>query len=251
MSALLAVGGGPSAYWYLTRSTGAVSLVLLTASVALGVLDVRRYSTAAWPRFVVDGLHRNVSMLAVVFVALHIITSVLDSFAPISITAAIIPFISAYRPFWLGLGAVSFDLLLALIITSLLRARISHATWRATHWLAYACWPIALLHTFGTGSDARSTWLLFLSVACVAVVALAVIARALPDFSAHPRLHGAALAGVAAFALFLVVWLPQGPLAKDWARRAGTPTSLLGHVSPAVHSERPSSSASGSSEEER
>jgi methionine sulfoxide reductase heme-binding subunit len=229
MSALLAVGGGPSAYWYLTRSTGAVALILLTASVALGVADVRRLATTRWPRFVIDGLHRNVSLLAVAFTALHVITSVLDGFAPISLTAAFLPFISPYRPFWLGLGAVSFDLLLALIITSLLRSRISHRTWRVTHWAAYGCWPIALLHGFGTGSDARSAWLLLLSVACILVVALAVISRALPDFRAHPRLNGAVLGAVGGFALFLIIWLPSGPLAKDWAQRAGTPASLLGH----------------------
>jgi predicted ferric reductase len=229
MTSALAVGGGPSAYWYLTRSTGAVALVLLTASLVLGVADVRRYATTRWPRFVIDGLHRNVSLLAVVFVVLHVLTSVLDGFAPISVTAAVIPFIGSYRPIWLGLGALSFDLLLALIITSVLRGRISYRVWRITHWAAYACWPIALIHSFGTGSDARSAWLLLLSVACVLAVALAILSRALPDFRTHPRLNGAALGVAAAFALFLVIWVPSGPLAKDWARRAGTPASLLGH----------------------
>jgi hypothetical protein len=247
MSMTIAVGGAPSAYWYLTRSTGAVALLLLTASVALGIADVRRYSTTAWPRFVVDGLHRSVSLLAVVFVALHVLASVLDGFAPISLTAAIIPFISSYRPFWLGLGAASFDLLLALIVTSVLRSHISHAAWRATHWLAYACWPIALLHSLGTGSDARNTWLLSLSIACVIAVALAVLSRTLPGFGAHPRLRGAALGALGAFSLFLVVWLPGGPLAKNWARRSGTPASLLGHAPSAVHSGRPPSNTSGSS----
>jgi predicted ferric reductase len=250
IASIVAVGGGPSAYWYLTRATGAVALVLLTISVTLGVADVRRYATRDWPRFVIDGLHRNASLLAVVFVALHVITSVLDGFAPISLTAAVIPFISSYRPIWLGLGAVSFDLLLALVITSLMRARISHAAWRRTHWLAYVCWPIALVHTFGTGSDARSAWLLLLSVACTIAVALAVVSRALPGFRAHPRLNGAALGALGAFALFLVVWLPSGPLAKDWARRAGTPSSLLGH-SRSGASVAPSSTANQSSVGER
>ncbi len=186
MSSSLAVGGAPSAYWYLTRSTGAVALILLTGSLALGVADVRRFATTRWPRFVIDGLHRNVSLLAVVFVVLHVLTSVLDGFAPISLTAAVIPFTSSYRPFWLGLGAVSFDLLLALIITSLLRGRIGHRTWRITHWCAYACWPIALVHSFGTGSDARSAWLLLLSIACIAVVSLAILSRALPEFARAP-----------------------------------------------------------------
>src|SRR6202035_4831056 len=152
--------GGPSAYWYLTRSSGAVALLLLTLALVLGVVDVRRWSTETWPRFVVDSLHRNVSLLALAFLALHILPAVLDSFAPISLIDSVIPFTGSYRPFWLGLGALSFDLMLAVILTSLLRRRMGHTTWRATHWLSYASWPIALLHGFGTGSDVKSTWMM-------------------------------------------------------------------------------------------
>ena len=86
------LAAGPSLYWYLTRSTGAVALVLLTAAVVLGVVDVQRWSTPRWPRFVVDALHRNVALMAMVFLCLHIITSVLDSFAPISLIDAVVPF---------------------------------------------------------------------------------------------------------------------------------------------------------------
>src|SRR6476660_7262150 len=116
MSAILAASG-PSLYWYLTRSTGAVALLLLTVAIALGVVDVQRWSTPRWPRFVLDSLHRNVSLLAMVFLVLHIVTSVLDSFAPISLVDAFVPFTGSYRPFWLGLGAVAFDLLLAVTLT--------------------------------------------------------------------------------------------------------------------------------------
>jgi methionine sulfoxide reductase heme-binding subunit len=220
---------GPSVYWYLTRSTGAVALLLLTLAIALGVIDVRRLSSPRWPRFVVDSLHRNVSLLAMVFLAIHILTSVLDSYAPISLLDAVIPFGGSYRPFWLGLGAVSFDLLLAVTITSLLRQRMGFQSWRAVHWLTYASWPIALLHGLGTGSDVKSTWLLVLSVLCIVIVIAAVLARVIDGWPAHLRLRSAALGGAAVFSLFLVLWLPGGPLGSEWARRSGTPTSLLGH----------------------
>src|ERR1700761_5717467 len=119
---IAAIGSPSTAYWYLTRATGVVSLLLLTLVVALGVIDVSRIASPYWPRFLVDGVHRRASMLALVFLAIHILTSVLDTYAPISLADAIIPFHSAYRPFWLGLGATAFDLLLAVLITSLLRA---------------------------------------------------------------------------------------------------------------------------------
>jgi predicted ferric reductase len=226
----LALGAsGGSAYWYLTRSTGTVALLLLTVAVALGVIDVRRWSSPRWPRFVVDSLHRNVSLLAMAFLGVHIVTSVLDSFAPISVLDAFIPFAGSYRPFWLGLGAVSLDLLLAVTITSLLRQRMGYSTWRAVHWLTYASWPIALLHGFGTGSDVKSTWLLGLSVACLLVVLAAVVVRVISGWPENQRLRGAALGGAGVFSLFLLLWLPGGPLGSEWPRRSGTPSSLLPH----------------------
>lgn len=220
---------GPSAYWYLTRSSGAVALVLLTVALVLGVVDVRRWSTETWPRFVVDSLHRNASLLALAFLGLHIVTAVLDSFAPISLVNAMIPFTGSYRPFWLGLGALSFDLMLAVVVTSLLRRRMGHATWRATHWLAYASWPIALLHGLGTGSDVKSSWLLAISIGCLMAAIAAVLARIAEGWPDQLARRGAALGGAGVFTLGLILWLPSGPLGKEWARRSGTPSTLLGH----------------------
>lgn len=229
MSGAVLASSGPSAYWYLTRSTGAVALVLLSVTVVLGVIDVRRFSTLRWPRFVLDYLHRNVALLAMVFLLLHILTSVLDSFAPVSLTAAVIPFISPYRPFWLGLGAIAFDLLVAVTITSLVRRRLGHAAWRATHWLSYLSWPVALLHGFGSGSDVKSTWLLLLSLGCLIAVLIAVSVRSLTGWPSNARARAGAIGVTCAFAMALVLWLPSGPLGSGWAQRAGTPTNLLAH----------------------
>jgi len=239
---LLASTVGPSAYWYLTRSSGWVALLLLSASVVLGVLDVNRWSTPDWPRFVLDSLHRSVSLLVLVFVALHIVTAALDSFAAINPLDAVVPFIGSYRPIWLGLGAVAFDLLLALAITSVLRQRVGHRAWRIIHWSAYACWPIALVHGLGTGSDVKSTWSLMLTAICVLAVVGAVCVRALHGWPEHARLRGSALGLAALASIALIVWLPGGPLGHGWARRAGTPVALLGSVSATVPSSTTASS---------
>jgi hypothetical protein len=198
----------------------------------LGVIDVERWSSPGWPRFVLDSLHRSVSLLVVVFLGLHILTAALDSFAPISPVDAVVPFIGSYRPFWLGLGAVAFDLLLAVAITSLIRQRLGHRAWRATHWMAYACWPIALLHGLGTGSDVKSSWSLALTAVCVIAVAVAVCVRALAGWPEHRIIRGGALLLTAVVPISLILWLPGGPLGRGWARRAGTPVSLLASRAP-------------------
>lgn len=228
MTWLIATG---SFNWYLTRATGMVALLLLTGAIVLGIVEVRRLTSPRWPRFVVDALHRNVALLAMAFLGLHVLTSVLDSFASISLLDAVIPFAGSYRPFWLGLGAIALDLLIAVTITSLLRRRIGYAGWRAVHWLTYASWPIALVHGFGTGSDVHSVWLLGLSVGCLVSVLAAVTVRLAANSSNNAARRGTLLAGAAAFTLFLAVWLPLGPLGSEWARRSGTPTALLGHAS--------------------
>src|SRR5262249_20837033 len=146
------------ALWYLTRGSGLIALVLFTASVALGVLNVSTWSSPRWPRFITLGFHRNVSLLAVVFLGVHIATTVLDGFAPIGWLDAVIPFRSPYRPLWLGLGALAVDLLLAIVITSLLRRHLSLTLWRAVHWTTWLAWPIAVLHGLGTGSDTTHRW---------------------------------------------------------------------------------------------
>jgi sulfoxide reductase heme-binding subunit YedZ len=222
--------GGPSVYWYLTRSTGAVALLLLSGAVVLGVIDVRRWSTPGWPRFLVDSLHRNVALLAMVFLVAHILTSILDGFVSIAPLDAFIPFAGSYRPFWLGLGATAFDLLLAVTITSLLRQRVGYETWRAVHWLTYASWPVALLHGLGTGSDVKTTWMQVLTLACLVTVLAAVLVRATAAWRQYPQRSWMALGGTGIFTLFLALWLPSGPLSSEWARRSGTPSALLSHT---------------------
>jgi predicted ferric reductase len=212
--------------WYFTRASGAVSLVLLTLTLVLGVVDVSRWFSPRFPRFLVDGIHRTVSLLVVVFVALHVVTAVLDSFAPVRLADAVIPFGSAYRPVWLGLGAVAFDLLVALVATSLLRARLGLRAWRIVHWLAYACWPFALVHGLGSGSDVSAGWMLWLSIGCAVTVGAAVLARAGLAMPRQAALAGTGFA-IAVAALALALWLPSGPLASGWARRSGTPSPIL------------------------
>jgi sulfoxide reductase heme-binding subunit YedZ len=227
MSLPLAASVGPSAYWYLTRATGITALILLTLSVVLGVIDVERYTTTRTPRFVIDGVHRTASLLAVAFLVVHIVTAALDSFASIPLIDAVVPFVGSYRPLWLGLGAASFDLLLAIVITSLARRRLGYRTWRATHWLAYASWPVALLHSLGTGSDIKTTWMVALSGVCLAAVLLAVCVRVASGWPGHVGIRAGALGLAVIFAGGTALWLPDGPLGSGWARRSGTPAPLL------------------------
>jgi DMSO/TMAO reductase YedYZ heme-binding membrane subunit len=211
--------------WYTTRATGVVALLLLTGSMALGLLSWIGVDRPGWPRFVTLAMHRNVALLALAFTVVHVLTTVLDSFVAIPLPDAFIPFISSYRPFWVGLGAISFDLMIALIVTSLLRARLGQRSWRLVHWAAYACWPVAVVHGLGTGTDTRVRWVLLLTALCVLVVVALTLWRLALTWPYRPLASGA---GVVALVLAMVVvgaWLKAGPLSPGWSHRSGTHTT--------------------------
>lgn len=178
------------ALWYFTRASGALSLILVTLAFALGTPTLLNWGTRYFPRLVIQLLHRNLSLLVVVFIFLHVASTVIDGYAPIGWLDAIVPFRSGYRSLWLGFGAVAADLLLAVIVTSLLRVRIGYRVWRWVHLLAYAMWPIAFVHGIGTGSDIHKPWLWWVDGVCaaIALTAVTVRIRARPPFGAAPRI---------------------------------------------------------------
>jgi sulfoxide reductase heme-binding subunit YedZ len=167
-----------STLWYMARGTGVVSVILLSLSVGLGILTTMRWSTPSWPRFVTSGLHKNVSLLAVTFLGVHIVSTLLDTKSPVHLGNALVPFTGTYRPLAIGLGVVAFDLLAALIVTSLLRQRIGYRAWRAVHSCAYACWPFAMLHGLTAGTDTGSRWTSVVYLVCGVGVLAAVAWRA-------------------------------------------------------------------------
>lgn len=163
--------------WFANRGSGFVLLLLLTVSTMLGVLSTARVSWRFWPRMLSQGLHRNVSLLAVTFLAAHVTTAVVDTFVDIRWWNAFVPFTGTYQPLWLGFGSFALDLIIAVTATSLLRHRMSHRPWRAVHVLAYVSWGMGLLHGMQIGTDAATVWGAALNYGCLAAVAVAVVAR--------------------------------------------------------------------------
>jgi sulfoxide reductase heme-binding subunit YedZ len=163
--------------WYLMRASGVVTLVLLTAVFVLGIATTTRWRARRLPSFAAVSLHRSISLLAVVFLAVHIVTALVDPYAAVGPAAVVVPFVAGKSAFWVGLGAVSLDLTLALIVTSLVRRHLSLRVWRGVHWAAYLSWPLALFHSLGMGSDTGTLWLRTIAACCVASVVAAVAWR--------------------------------------------------------------------------
>lgn len=202
----------------------------------LGLATTARLELGSRWRFVVHGLHRNLSLLTVLFLAIHILAAVLDPYAGLRWSDALIPFASSYRPLYLGLGVVAVEILIALVLTGLLRRWIGRPIFRLVHWAAYACWPIALVHGLGTGSDVRQGWFYLLAVACVsAAVAVFLSWRLLRGRRDRQGVRIAAGIATLVGVGVLGAWSFTGPLQSGWALAAGTPPQLIkGGGSPPV-----------------
>jgi sulfoxide reductase heme-binding subunit YedZ len=235
---LAATPGSP--LWYTTRSAGTVSLVLLTASLVLGMATSARLELTSSRRFLLQGLHRSISLLVLIFLVLHVATAILDPFAGLSLKDALLPFASAYRPLWLGLGVVAAELFVAVLATSLLRRRVGQRWWRAVHWASYACWPAAMLHGVGTGSDGASAWFFLVNAFCVLAAADAVIVlRILKNWPSARRRRAVGATLVALAVLAAAGFYAAGPAQPGWARAAGTPEKLLNSGSQPVPTPTP------------
>jgi len=187
------MGSLTTASWYLMRGSGVMTLILLSAVVVLGIATSGHATLGRLPRFATPALHRSISLLSVVFLGVHVVTAIVDPYAAVRVLQIVLPLPVDPYPLWLGLGALSLDVLAALIATSLLRQRLSLRVWKSVHWLAYASWPLAFAHSLGIGTDVSSAWFLGVALACSASVVGATVWRLWRAGEALPKHLGAPL----------------------------------------------------------
>ncbi|AMM32261.1 iron reductase [Sinomonas atrocyanea] len=169
--------------WAIGRAGGIVSLGLFTLVLVLGIVSRSGRPLLGLPRFSVALVHRSTALTAVVFLALHVGTLMLDPHAKLALPDVVVPFIAAWNPFWVGLGTVALDLVLALVVTGLLRQRLGQRVFRTIHWAAYGMWPIGLAHALGTGTNAVDLWFQAYAWGCAGAVACAVVWRLSAGFA--------------------------------------------------------------------
>jgi DMSO/TMAO reductase YedYZ heme-binding membrane subunit len=211
--------------WDTARAGGLISYVLLTASVAVGLVLRNRWQSSRWPRLVTNELHGYVSLLALVFIAVHVLAVAVDPFTHFGLVPVLVPFASHYRPVWMSLGIVALYLLLAVWVSSRLRRRIGHRLWRQIHVLAFVVYAAATLHGLGTGSDTRTLWAAALYVGSVGLVGSLLAVRLLAPAGREARRRPVAAGAAAVGVLAAAAWSLGGPFAPGWSARAGGTTA--------------------------
>jgi DMSO/TMAO reductase YedYZ heme-binding membrane subunit len=114
-------------------------------------------------------------------------TAVADTYVDIRWWQAVSPVGATYKPLWLGMGSLAFDVMLLVVLTSLLRHRMGQRSWHAVHVLGYLSWPLAVVHSVGIGTDASSAWGRQVGLGCVAAVAAVSLIRVGSDLLAGRR----------------------------------------------------------------
>jgi sulfoxide reductase heme-binding subunit YedZ len=179
--------------WYAARAAGVVAYALLTSSVLVGVLLGGKARLRRWPAFALTDLHRFLSVLAGVFIGVHVAALLVDTYAHVSVVTLVVPGASSYRPFWLALGTVAFELLVAVSISNVFRKRLGHARWRRIHYLTFGVWIAATAHGIGAGTDAGVGWLRVLYLVSIGSVISAIawrVARPAPTPARAPARRG-------------------------------------------------------------
>ncbi len=171
------------ALWALGRGTGIVALVMFTVTLVLGIVTRSGRPVPGLGRFGVADVHRTAALTGVGLIAVHVVSLLFDPYAQLKLVDLLFPFLAAWRPLWLGLGTLAVDMLLVVTVVSLLRHRVGPRVFHAVHYLTYALWPVALVHSLGSGTNAHASWFLALAASCAAAVALAVGWRILPSYA--------------------------------------------------------------------
>ncbi len=165
------------ALWALGRGTGITALAFMTVALFLGIATRSGRPLVMLPRFAVADVHRFASLAGTLLVVLHMALLFFDPYAQLRLVDFIVPFLGTYRPVWLGLGTLAFDLLAVVIVTSLLRHRLGVRAFRAAHWATYSLWPVAMAHALGNGTDAGHGWFLLFAGCCAVTVCGALVWR--------------------------------------------------------------------------
>lgn len=178
-------------WWYIARSGGIVAWALLAASVMWGLaLSTKVMRGRPRPNWILD-LHRFLGGFALVFIGVHVLSLVLDSYVHFGVAEILVPFASAWHPAAVAWGVISLYLLLAVELTSLARKRISKRLWRSTHYMSFPLFLFSTVHALSAGTDRAVVLLRVAVVVATAIVALMVFVRLTAEVGTDSARRGA------------------------------------------------------------
>ena len=172
---------GQHIFWIASRAFGVVALVLVAVSVGMGLAMAMRAAKGPGAMARLKQAHEATALTALIFIAAHGLVLLGDTYLRPGLSGIAVPFVMSHKPLWTGLGVVGGWMAGLLGLTFYVRRWIGPKLWRQMHRWTLAVYALAVVHTLGAGTDARSLWLLIIVIATVAPLAVMAAMRMLPS----------------------------------------------------------------------
>ena len=153
------LGPAPKGFWYLSRASAFIALILLWLSMALG-LAMTTNIARLWPGGPASfAIHEFISLLGLSFALFHGLVLLGDRYIGYTLSQIFVPFASSgYQPAWVGIGQLGFYFWGIIALSFYLRRRIGKKFWRLVHYTSFITFVMAMLHGIASGTDSGTIW---------------------------------------------------------------------------------------------
>ncbi len=149
--------------WYLVRSSGVVAYLFLAASTIWGLAISSHFLKNLVPGQLSLAMHNYLSWNAIGLTILHAVLLLFTGFMDYTVLNLLVPFTGPFSPLWVGLGIIGMYLMILTTLTFYMRNRIGYRSFHAIHFLTYAAFVLALLHSWFAGTDTPAMEVIYLS----------------------------------------------------------------------------------------
>jgi sulfoxide reductase heme-binding subunit YedZ len=175
MSSLLATDTGPHLFWITSRAAGTAALLMSSLAVCVGLLMSGRFVRGRGADL--RPLHEALSLATVAALLIHALSLLGDQYLNASLVDLAVPFVGAYKTGWTSIGIVAGWALILLGPSYYARKLIGHKRWVSLHRFTAFAWLAGIVHAFGEGTDAGSTWFVLLAAMATVPALLLLILR--------------------------------------------------------------------------
>jgi len=165
--------------WLISRSAGIVALLLVAASVLIGLALAAGLAKAPQRRKTLITFHEHSANASLIAIAVHGAALLGDGFLKPGLAGITVPFVIDYRPAYTAAGIIGGYLAALLGLSFYARKRIGAKRWRKLHRATPVVYVLGLIHTLGAGTDQGAPWLrtVMLCTAAAAITLLAIRVR--------------------------------------------------------------------------
>lgn len=166
-------------FWVVARVSGLAAFLTLGMGLMTGMALRTGVLDLLGPNRHVRSVHEFMQWLWVPLGLVHVGTLLLDRTARISPIDLVVPFQTSYGRFAIGLGTLTLEVLVLVLLSGWLKRAMPPAVWIWIHRLGYAAFAMVFLHALLGGTDFTDHTVSAVTWSAAMVVGLLALARVL------------------------------------------------------------------------